>query len=146
MDRRKYLGIVLLSGIGTVAGCASPSSAVVVGKVRSPISPDQVKLYLRAPKKFEEIAVIESTSMYSWAVTEQGKMDSVLATMKAEAARLGANGILIQSTGTQQAGSVATGSGTATRVGNTIFGSGLSMAVPVMFKAGSGLAIFVTEE
>jgi hypothetical protein len=146
MKRRDTLSILLISGIFGLSGCASPSSSLVVGKVRPAISPDQVKLYLRPPKKFEEIAVIESSSLYSWAVTEQGKMDAVTATLRAEAAKIGANGILLQSAGTQQAGSVATGSGTATRIGNSVFGSGLSVAVPVMVKAGTGLAIFVIEE
>ena len=146
MNRRKCFGLMLISGVSGLAGCASPSSSLVVGKVRPAISPDQVKLYLRPPKKFEEIAVIESSSLYSWAVTEQGKMDAVTATLKAKAAKIGANGILLQSAGTQQVGSVASGSGTATRVGNSVFGSGLSVAVPVMVKAGTGLAIFVIEE
>lgn len=146
MNRRNSLGILFLTGIGTISGCASPSSSLVVGKVRPAISPDQVKLYLRPPKKFEEIAVIESSSLYSWAITEQGKLNDVIAALRVEAAKVGANGILIQGTGNQQAGAVATGSGTATRVGNTVFGSGLSMAVPITVKAGNGLAIFVIEE
>lgn len=146
MNRRNLLAALILMCVGVISGCASPSSSLVVGKVRPAISPDQVKLYLRPPQKFEEIAVIESSSLYSWAITDQGKMDAVIATMKAEAAKIGANGILIQSTGNQQAGAVSTGSGSATRVGNTVFGSGLSIAVPVMHKAGSGMAIYVIEE
>jgi hypothetical protein len=146
MIGRMTLALGALCLVVGLTGCASPASSVVVGKARPAIPVDQVKLYLSAPKKFEEIALLQSSSMYSWAVTEQGKMDAVIATMKAEAAKIGANGILLQSAGTQQAGSVSAGSGTATRVGNTAFGSGTALAVPIMFKAGSGVAIFVTEE
>lgn len=146
MTRRNVLRGTLIALSAGLAGCISPASSLVVGRVRPAIDVSQVKVYLRPPKRFEEVAVLESSSMYSWAVTEQGKLDAVIATMKGEAAKIGANGILIQTTGSQQAGSVVTGSGTATRVGSTTFGSGAAFAVPMMVKAGSGIAIYVTEE
>jgi hypothetical protein len=119
-----------------LAGCAS--SAVVVGQVRPAISPAQVKLYLNPPKKFEQVALLESSSKASWAVSDQGKTDVVIQRLKEEAAKIGANGILLSGLGSQSAGSV----GTASLSGNTAFG----VSAGVFHKAGSGLAIYVTEE
>jgi len=70
-----------------LTGCAS--SAVLIGKARPAISPEQVKLYLRPPKKFEEIALLESSSQNSWAITSQGRMDTVIQRLKEEAASSG---------------------------------------------------------
>lgn len=120
----------------SLAGCAS--SAVVIGQVRPAISPTQVKLYLNPPKKFEQVALLESSSKASWAVSDQGKTDVVIQRLKEEAAKIGANGVLLSGLGSQNAGSV----GTASFNGSTAFGVGAG----VFYKEGSGLAIYVTEE
>ena len=125
---------------------ACASSAVLIGKARPAISPEQVKLYLRPPKKFEEIAILESSSRNSWAITSQGKMDTVIQRLKEEAAKLGANGILLQGTGSEYGGSVNTGVGTATATGNTAYGTGFGTSVGIFHKAGSGIAIYVEVE
>jgi hypothetical protein len=122
--------------VAMLAGCAS--SAVVVGQVRPAISPAQVKLYLNPPKKFEQVALLESSSKASWAVSDQGKTDVVIQRLKEEAAKIGANGVLLSGLGSQNAGSV----GTASFNGNTAFGVGAG----IFYKAGSGVAIYVTEE
>jgi hypothetical protein len=140
--RRRTL--VALSMVILVSACAS--SAIVVGQVRPAISPDQVKIYLRPPKKYEEIAVLESSSRSSWAVSSQGKMDVVVQRLKEEAAKIGANGILLQGTGSEYGGSASTGTGTATVSGNTAYGAGLGTSVGIFHKVGNGIAIFVQEE
>jgi hypothetical protein len=119
-----------------LAGCAS--SAVIVGQIRPAISPAQVKLYLNPPKKFEQVALLESSSKASWAVSDQGKTDVVIQRLKEEAAKIGANGVLLSGLGSQNAGSV----GTASFNGSTAFGVGAG----IFYKAGSGVAIYVTEE
>lgn len=125
------LAVVLL-----LAGCAS--SSVVVGTVRPAIAPDQVKLYLNPPKKFEQVALLESSSKASWSFSDQGKTNVVIARMKVEAAKVGANGILLGGIGSQTVGSVGTG----TYNGGTAFG----VSSGIMHKSGSGVAIYVTEE
>ena len=124
----------------TLAGCAS--SSVLVGKSRPPIDPSQVKLYLSPPAQFEEVALVDASSAQSFSFTDQGKMDKVIERLKVEAAKLGANGILLRSAGEKYGGAVTTGSATAS--GNSAFGTGI--AVPVFHKAGSGVAIFVVKE
>lgn len=127
-----------------VAACAS--SHVLVGKARPPISPDQVKVYLHAPAKYEEIAILDASSKNSLAITSQGKMNKVIERLKTEAAALGANGILLKGTGDQYVGSVNTSSANATAVGNSAYGTGFGTSAAIMQKEGSGLAIYVTQE
>jgi hypothetical protein len=134
MKVKSIIAALVIGGI--LLGCAS--SAVVVGTVRPAISPAQVKLYLNPPKKFEEVALLESSSKASWAVSDQGKMNVVIQRLKEEAAKIGANGVLLRGTGDQNGGTVGTG----TYSGNVMVGTG----VPIMHKAGSGVAIFVTDE
>ena len=128
-----------------VLGCAAQSH-VIVGTVRPPIPPEQVKLYLSPPKKFEQVAIVNSSSRNSGAFTEQRKMDRAINRLKEEAGKLGANGVLLQATGDQQVGSVGTGFGSASYSGNSAFGSGLSFGAGIHVKTADGMAIYVTEE
>lgn len=134
--RTLMFGLICLSLL--VGGCAS-SSHVIVGQVRPAVSPDQVKLYLRSPAKYQEIAIVESSSKNSFATGDQSKTNKAIERLKEEAAKLGANGILLQGTGDQYGGTVNTGSATN---GGTYSGVG----VPVMHKGASGVAIFVEQE
>lgn len=145
MSSNRLLGSLLsIACAGAVlAGCVS--SHVLVGTPRPPISPDQVKVYLHPPAKYEEIAILESSSSASWAITAQGKTDKVIERLKGEAAKLGANGLLLQGIGDQEAGSVGTGFGSATASGNSAFGVGFGSSAAVYQKAGNGIAIYVTQ-
>jgi hypothetical protein len=134
------LGFIL---VAVLTGCAT--SHVMVGNPRPPISPSEVKIYLHPPARYEEIAILDTSSKESWSFTEQGKMDVVMQRLKVEAAKLGANGILLQSTGDQYAGSVSTGVGSATASGNSAWGVGTGFSAAAFQKAGSGLAIYVAD-
>lgn len=127
----KYLIPLLL----TLSGCVT--SSVVVGTVRPAISPGQVKIYVQAPAKFENIALLETSSENSWAGSAQGQMNAVIANMKKEAARLGANGILLSATGNKQTNGLM-----------MIPSGATSVAVPIssQSKTGNGMAIHVIEE
>lgn len=120
-----------------LAGCANTSS-VVVGKVRPPIAAEAVKVYLEPPAKYETIAMVESSSKGTFAVGDQGKMDAAINGLKQEAAKLGANGVLLQGAGS------TTG---AAFVQSYNFGGNTStgMAFPTNHKTASGVAIFVPE-
>jgi len=128
--------------VAALSGCVS--SHVIVGKVRPPISPDQVQLYLHPPAgKYEEVALLDSSSKHSFSFTAQGKANAVIERLKAEAAKLGANGILLNGVSDQAAGSVNTGFGSATASGHTATGFGVGTSGTVFVKSGSGLAIYV---
>jgi len=63
--------------------------------------------------------------------------------LKEEAAKSGANGVLLQGVGNESGGSVSTGFGQASVSGNHAYGSGGRFSGNVMHKAGNGIAIFV---
>jgi hypothetical protein len=134
------IGLPLI-GMVLLLGCAS--SHVMIGEARPPISPDQVKLYLHPPEKYEEIAIIDASSRRSIVFTDQQKMNKVIARLKEEAAKVGANGILIQGTGDEQTGEVGTGAGTATASGHSGYGTSVGVSAGVFMKTGQGIAIYV---
>ena len=132
-----------LALVGLLAGCAT--SHMIVGTPRPPISPTQVKIYLHPPARYEEIAILDASSKNSFSFTDQGKMDVVVERLKEDAAKLGANGILLTNEGEQYAGSVSTGAASATASGNSAHGVGTGFSAAGFHKIGSGIAIYVPE-
>ena len=132
----------LVFSVLLLVACAT-TSHVITGKTRTPIDPSQVKVYSTAPPSYEEIAVIDATSRMSFSFGDQKKMDAVMERLKKAAAALGANGVLLQSTGTESGGGVSTGIGTGVGIG----GGGLSIGTGIFTasdnKTGRGLAIYV---
>jgi hypothetical protein len=125
-----------------LGGCVT--SHVIVGKVRPAISPSQVQLYLHPPSgKYEEIAILDTSSKHSFSITAQGKTDAVIDRLKSEAAKLGANGILLNNVGDQAVGSVGTGVVTGAGGGHASVGVGVSTTGTVFQKSGNGVAIYV---
>ena len=118
---------------------ACTSSHVLVGERRQAISPDEVRLYLHPPAKYDEVALLNSTSMGAFALTEQGRSDVVIERLKKEAASLGANGVLLQGVSDQQSGAV--GSVYASGTGSHAFG--ISSSTGIYGKSGAGMAIYV---
>ena len=103
-----YLSVLLL------ISCAS-GSAIVTGTKRPPIDMTQVKLYLEPPEKYELIGLVKASSDSGW--TEQGSQDYAIQELKTQAAKLGANGILIVGTGQHTTSVVASnGQGGAERI------------------------------
>jgi hypothetical protein len=119
-----FIVILLLAGCATGSG-----SSIVVGEVREVIDPNQVELYLEIPESFEIIGIVTASSGSGW--NEQGSVDYAVEELRNQAAKLGANGVLIESTGSQ----------TSTVVG--CYGTGYLYAVPVTAKSVTGKAIYV---
>lgn len=128
----------------TLTACAS--SSILVGTPRPAIDPATVKIYLKPPAKYEDVALLDASSKSSWAISDQGKMDVVVRRLREEAAKLGANGVLIQGRGEQAAGTVSSASGSATNVGGMTYGSAAGVGASIFYKVGSGIAIYVIEE
>jgi len=127
-----------------LAGCAT-TSHVITGKPRTPIDPSQVTLYSVAPPQYEEIAVIEASSRSSFSFGDQKKMDAVIERLKKEAASLGANGVLLQRTGSDGGGG-GVGAGIGTGIGGGGVSIGTSIFTSSANKTGRGLAIYVPPE
>ena len=94
--------IVLLFIIIIIAGCY-PVSHILIGDVRPPVSPLQVKLYLDYPTEYEKIALVDAGSNFALKdpdilFTWQSKSNKVIERLKIAASELGANGIVIVGT------------------------------------------------
>jgi hypothetical protein len=125
-----------------LAACAT--SHVMIGKARPPISPDDVRIYQRPPEgPYEEIARLDTSSQGSFSFTAQGKTDAVIGRLKSEAAKLGANGVLLEGIADQSSGSIGTGGGSESYSGGGSFGGGIGINAGLSRKIGGGLAIYV---
>lgn len=114
-----------------VLGACAAGSAVITGTVRTPVAPDQVVLYLDPPASFETIGLVTASSEWGW--DEQESMNYAVAELKKQAAKLGANGVLI----------LTSGETTSTQV----YGSGTNVyAYPVTAKMIQGRAIYVADK
>jgi len=116
----------------------------MIGKARPPISPESVQVYAQPPNgPYEEIARIETSSQGSFAFGAQAKTDAVIRRLKEEAAKLGANGVLLQGIGDQMSGSVGTGYDTTSYSRRSSVGGGVGINLGMTRKVGGGLAIYV---
>ncbi len=126
----------------SLTACA-PSSHVLVGAAHPPISPADVKIYLRPPPSFEEIAILNASADSMFGTGGQASVDKVIQRLKEEAAKLGANGIILEGMSDQQTGSIGGGSGSASASGNTAVGVGVGGSLGIFKKTGQGRAIYV---
>jgi len=100
----QMLGVVMVIFFSVIlCGCVTTkSSAIITGTVRPAISPGEVKIYIDPPAKFETIGVVEATRAVSGlGSSRQETQDKVLNELKFQAAKIGANGILLLGTGTK---------------------------------------------
>ncbi len=131
MNLQRFALILLTLAMPMIAACAS-GSAIVTDSTRAAIASKQVKIYLEPPADFEVIGLVSASSDAGW--TEQGSVDYAIAELKEQAAKLGANGVLL----------VSTGEKTTTVVGG--HGTGIVYAIPVTEKTVQGRAIFVKRQ
>jgi uncharacterized protein YbjQ (UPF0145 family) len=134
-----------------MVSCAS-SSHVLTGTVHPATSPDQVNVYTQAPEHFEEIAQIRASSGASLRSTQE-KTDEAIDALRHEAARLGANAIVLEADEDEgHEDTVAYSRTTATRNDEALDGSegqaatvAIASSDKVLAKTVRGLAIYVPE-
>jgi uncharacterized membrane protein YgcG len=138
----------LLAAVALLLLAACATSHTLVGTPRAPIDPAQVRIYYGPPPGgHEEIALLQ-TSSGPFTYGEQNKTNNVLAKLRAEAARLGANGILFQGTSDGYGGGGVTlgaGGGRISGGGGSFRTAGVGVGVNVSprQKHASGIAIHV---
>ncbi|WP_045728693.1 hypothetical protein [Xanthomonas sp. GPE 39] len=134
MHVRPLLPLALLFAL---AGCAS-SSKVMVGATRPAIDPALVQIYSTPPAGAVDIAQLEASSAAGFGT--QGQTDAALARLKQEAAKLGANGVVLMGVSSQRSGGgVSLGGGS---YGGHV-GGGLGIGIPTTQKHAAGMAIWV---
>jgi hypothetical protein len=120
------------------------ASTFMVGEARPPTDPDRVKVYMEPPRKFDRIAIIRKGSSGSWAFTDQSQVDEAIAKIKVEAAKVGANGILLQVIETNSGGGIGIGIGGFGFPGRHVaVGGGTSFYAPILHKTVQAEAIYV---
>ena len=136
--------VVALAISLVLAACAS--SHVLVGTARAPISPDQVKVLIEAPEKYETVALLEASDLGANGFSAQSRINKVMKRLKAEAASLGANAILLQGIDTQVTGAVGSGYANTSLSGNSAYTTGTGFSAAQMSKVGKAIAIYIPAE
>lgn len=96
--------------VGVLTGCGA-TRTIMVGDPRPAISPQAVRVYEMPPRHYDRIAIINSSGGTSWIFRDRGSMDEAVAKLRDEAARLGANGVLLQQVYDEPAGGLSIGVG-----------------------------------
>ena len=126
----KHVYITLIA-IFLLSSCAS-GSHILTGQKRDPVLPSQVKLYTSPPLQYEVIGIVKASSDSGW--TQQGDMDFAVEELKNQAAQLGANGVILSSTGESTSSTVGA------------YNSGAVYAVSSTAQTVSGKAVYVTKQ
>lgn len=103
---------LILLAIVSLGGCAS-GSALVTGQPRPAIEDhSKVTILTEMPEGSEQIAIVKASSDSGW--TQQGSLDHAVDELKRQAAKIGANAIVLadRETVTQTFGLPADGGGT----------------------------------
>jgi hypothetical protein len=140
---RTFSGLIAVTAIG-LAACGP--SHVLVGTPRPPTTPDQVKLYTHPPAEFEQIAILEASSQGSWTWSNQAQTEKAIQRLKEEAAKVGANGVLLQGVMKQQTGSVGGGVGSSSYGPSSASGGTVGGGIGITNQEAKGVAIYVTKE
>ncbi|WP_027727612.1 hypothetical protein [Treponema sp. C6A8] len=111
-----------------IFSCATASgTALVTGIKREATIPEQVIIYTEAPQNYEVVGIVTAAS--DAGKTEQDMLNYAIAELKKQAAKIGANGVIIEDMDLSSGGFVM------------FYG----VAVPIAVKEVSGKAIFVNE-
>lgn len=129
-----------------LCSCGS-TRTIMVGQARPAIAPEAVRIYQHPPRHFDRIAIINSSSGPTWAFTTRGQVDDAIAKLREEAAKLGANGILLEYVGTGSSGNLGFGIGGVGVGGGRhsayAVGGGGDFNGPILHKTAQATAIYV---
>jgi hypothetical protein len=136
MKLRPVLATCLLLSLAACAG----TSRVMLSDARPPVDPATVRIYTSVPPGAIQIAQLDAKSAVGFGT--QGQTNAVVQRLKNEAARLGANGVVLIGVG---------GDGGRSPVGVSVgggsygghVGGGIGIGIPTQQKQGAGIAIYV---
>lgn len=145
----KPLSVLALFAVVLLAGCAG-SSTRLIAAARPPITPAEVRVYRTAPLHYREIALLDATSGARFFHGSPKGEAEAIARLQVEAAKVGANGVLITSLGDRSHGALGVGvSGGGISAGrrSVVAGEGaVGGAAPIVSNAATGIAIYVSGE
>lgn len=125
-----------------LAACAS-SGPKMIGHARPAIPVGQVIVYSHPPAAFEDIATLSASTKSVFSPGGPAQIDKVVERLKAQAAQLGANGLILEGFSDAQTASLGTGVGSESYSRNTSVGVGVGGSFGIFKKTGMGRAIYV---
>jgi hypothetical protein len=131
-----------IAGCVAIAACTS-SSQLVTGVPRTAIPPAQVRVYTMAPTSFEEIAVLGASRKSISTAGGERAIARMIESLRAQAAQLGANGLLLEDFSDSHPVSVGTAVGSQTYTHNASISLGVGGSLGVVRKGVKARAIFV---
>lgn len=145
----RRISAVALLAVCFFAGCASSSSRLIA-PARPAISPAEVRIYQAPPRHYREIAVLDATSGGRFFHGSPEGEAEAIARLKVEAAKVGANGVLLTLVEDRPNGSLGVGVGGGDFSGgrHSVVASGgeVSGSAPIVSNAAQGIAIYVTDQ
>ena len=129
MEKIKIAAILIFFTV--LYGCAT-GSAIVTGKTRPAIDSSEVRIYLDPPSQFETIGIVEASSDVE--LSSQAAQDRTINELKAQAAKLGANGIILLHSGEKSSDMIG------------FYSGGMFYAGTEETKTARGKAIYIQKE
>jgi hypothetical protein len=131
----------LLSIAAVLASCAT-SSRVLIGMPRPMRAPSEVQILFEPPhRSYDTIAVLAASSRWSFALSGGGQEDVVLERLRREAAKVGADAVLMQELSDQPLEPVGAGVGALRESSRGTVELGVQGMLERSRKFGRGLAI-----
>jgi hypothetical protein len=134
--------LLAVAGLMVLTACAT-DSVVITGSPRPAISPADVRIYSHPPAAFEEIAILNTSKNSAFTTGGQKTVDKVIEGLKEQAAKVGANGVILEGFSDSQTGSVGSGASSSSVSSNSAVGVGVGGSLGIYKKTGHGIAIFV---
>lgn len=126
--KKNILFIFAFSLISLIISSCASGTALVTGTQHPATSPESVVIYIEPPVNYEVIGIVTASSDSGW--TDQGSLEYALKEIKKQAAKIGANGILLENVSQSTSGGVYS----------------YGMYVPSTSQNLSGKAIYIPEE
>src|SRR3954464_15869614 len=95
MNTRCIRPLIVLLATMLVSACASKPQVLPSTGPHAPTSPDQIKFYEKAPKKYEKLGQVTVSREEGATWDERGDATTGFDILKRKAAALGANGLLM---------------------------------------------------
>ncbi|WP_286822739.1 MULTISPECIES: hypothetical protein [unclassified Idiomarina] len=146
---RTVFTFVTVFAVIAMSGCTvMDGNATITGNTRPAISPSEVHVYRAKPDNFEEIAIVSASAGHDFKKSST-LMNETIQRLKEEAAKVGANGLILTKIDERDAPSVTTSYGSATSTGTS--GSEFATGKATSVNRGdaytrlSGIAVYVLE-
>ncbi|CAM4238121.1 hypothetical protein [Vibrio neonatus] len=143
------LAFVTLFFVSIMSGCTiMDGNAIVTGNIRPAIPASKVHLYRVAPKNFEEIGILSSSAGHDFKKSST-LMNEAIQRLKEEAAKIGANGIILTAIDERDTPHTTTSYGSAitTSTDGSLYSSGNTISVERgdAYTRLRGVAVYVSK-